>query len=85
MADARTIFQGLYAAFDATDAIDRFILAVTGGPRPSLHAVRPDLPPAIDQWVEKALAAAPADRFDSILAMWSTLEAILGRKGSRRS
>jgi serine/threonine-protein kinase len=71
--------------FDATDAIDRFIVAVTRGPRPSLHAVRPDLPPAIDQWLEKALAIAPADRFESVHAMWSTLEAILVRKNPRRA
>jgi serine/threonine-protein kinase len=46
----------------------------TSGPRPSLHALRPDLPAAVDAWVEQALAIAPAQRFPSPRA---TLDALL--------
>jgi serine/threonine protein kinase len=48
------------------------------GERPSLHALRPSLPAAIDGWVQKALAIAPGDRFQSARALWTSLESILG-------
>jgi serine/threonine-protein kinase len=46
----------------------------TSGPRPSLHALRPDLPRAVDAWVEQALAIAPRERFPTPR---STYEALL--------
>lgn len=49
----------------------------TTGERPSLRALRKSLPPSIDVWVQKALAVDPDDRFQSIQAMWSSLESIL--------
>jgi serine/threonine-protein kinase len=52
--------------------------AVTGGPRPSLHALRPDLPPTIDDWVAQALAIDPNDRFLRILGMWRAFRGVLG-------
>lgn len=55
------------------------ILSVTRGPRPSLHAVRPDLPAEIDRWVEKALASSREDRFQSVRSLWKTLGQVLGR------
>ena len=42
---------------------------VTGGARPSLHALRPDLPPEIDDWVMLALAADPDQRFQGVVAL----------------
>jgi serine/threonine protein kinase len=42
---------------------------VTGGARPSLHALRPDLPPEIDDWVRQALAIDPAERFQGVVAL----------------
>jgi serine/threonine protein kinase len=47
------------------------------GQRPSLRALRKSLPPAIDAWVLKALAISPEDRFQSVQAMWSSLETLL--------
>ena len=48
--------------------------AVMGGPRPSLRAQRPDLPPDVDAWVAQVLAIDPADRFARITAAWRALE-----------
>jgi serine/threonine-protein kinase len=48
------------------------------GARPSLHALRPSLPTAIDGWVERALAIFPADRFQSIAEACAGLEQLLG-------
>lgn len=51
---------------------------VTRGPRPSLHALRPDLPPRIDDWVAQALAVEPSERFLHIQACWNALRGSLG-------
>jgi eukaryotic-like serine/threonine-protein kinase len=55
------------------------LLASTRGPRPSLHAERPDLPPEVDAWVEAALAVSPDTRFQSVRALWSALDPLLAR------
>jgi serine/threonine-protein kinase len=44
---------------------------VMKAPRPSLHQLRPDLPPMVDHWVELALAANPEGRFNRAGAMWN--------------
>ncbi len=62
-ADARSIVQALAWA--------------TQGARPSLRALRPKLPAAIDPWVAKVLAIDPDARFQSIREMWGALEGIL--------
>lgn len=64
--------------FPATDIVD-IAKAVTRSPRPSLHALRPDLPRGVDGWVEQALAIDPDQRFTTVRAMWSELMAALGR------
>jgi eukaryotic-like serine/threonine-protein kinase len=50
---------------------------VTTGPRPSLHALRPDLLSDIDVWVQQALAIDPDNRFARVRAMWNALRHIL--------
>jgi eukaryotic-like serine/threonine-protein kinase len=57
----------------------QLLMAVTKNKRPSLHARRPDLPPEVDPWVARALAASPADRFASVSELWSALLTALGR------
>jgi serine/threonine-protein kinase len=54
------------------------LIAATTEPRPSLHALRPDLPPAIDEWVATALAIDPGCRFDSVRDLWTSLCRALG-------
>lgn len=49
----------------------QILMAVTRGKRPSLHALRPDLPPALDAWVERALAASKESRFPDVGALWT--------------
>ncbi|MCC6524795.1 MAG: serine/threonine protein kinase [Polyangiaceae bacterium] len=63
--------------FDPKQTIDKLILQVTRAPRPSLHALRPDLPARIDEWVKKALAVAPNDRFQSVQSLWQALQGVL--------
>lgn len=61
--------------FKAEKVVDLYQL-VMHAPRPSLHALRPDLPPEIDDWVERALAIDPNERFLSARALWSALGAV---------
>jgi len=51
---------------------------VTGGPRPSLAAARPELPPAVDEWARKALAAEPSERFPGPVATYKAFCEALG-------
>jgi serine/threonine-protein kinase len=46
---------------------------VTSAPRPSLRALRPDLSPAVDDWVTHALAIQREERFQRAAAMWNAL------------
>ncbi len=75
------IFRALAGAppFDArVMPLDQFLVAVLRGPRPSLHALRPDLPPAVDGWAQRALALARDDRFASVRELWSAFRTIVG-------
>ncbi|MFO0569787.1 MAG: serine/threonine-protein kinase [Polyangiaceae bacterium] len=66
----------------ATKSMLELCAWATRGERPSLRALRKSLPPAIDAWTLKALAIAPADRFQSVRAMWTALESILGEQAA---
>jgi serine/threonine-protein kinase len=66
--------------FDAKQPIDRLIMAVTRGARPKLSPLREDLPPAIDDWVEKALAIKRDQRFDSVRSMWNAFLEIAAKR-----
>ncbi|MBI4705002.1 MAG: serine/threonine protein kinase [Deltaproteobacteria bacterium] len=63
--------------FDPSPSIAQTILDVTTRPRPRLTPLRPDLPAKIDDWVRTALAVDPAERFQSMQALWFVLEGIL--------
>jgi serine/threonine-protein kinase len=59
--------------------------AAKTAPRPSLHAIRPDLAPSIDPWVQRALAIDRNERFDRVRSMWDTLLAALNARPPRRT
>ncbi|MEN9578074.1 MAG: hypothetical protein RJA70_1083 [Pseudomonadota bacterium] len=52
------------------------------GQRPSLWELRPDLPAAIDAWVNKSLAISPDARYQDIPTMWTALETVLAEPKS---
>lgn len=58
--------------FEGESLLD-LLQKVTAGPRPSLHAIRPDLPPSVDEWVAQALAADRELRFERVRGMWNAL------------
>lgn len=62
--------------FHGAELVD-VIREVARGPRPSLHAKRPDLPKIMDPWVARALAIHPQERFGSVRELWDELIAIL--------
>lgn len=61
-----------------TGTLIELMQASLGAKRPSLHAKRPELPAGVDEWVKKALAIAPDQRFQRVTEMWRALSEILG-------
>jgi eukaryotic-like serine/threonine-protein kinase len=64
--------------FPTTDWQEKIRL-VTTADRPSLHALRPDLPPGIDDWAHQALAIDPSLRFNTARGMFTALLLCLGK------
>ncbi len=62
--------------FEGTTLQDKFRLTTTA-PRPSLIALRPDLPADMDDWVAQVLSIDPDDRFFGIRGTWNALLASL--------
>jgi eukaryotic-like serine/threonine-protein kinase len=54
-------------------------------PRPSLAEARRELPPAVDDWVKKAFAPDPGDRFQDVRTMWDALRAVLPHEAEKAS
>jgi len=63
--------------FEGADLVEKLRL-VTSAQRPSLHALRPDLPKDVDDWVAQTLAIDPDKRFLRIRGMWNALRGLLG-------
>jgi eukaryotic-like serine/threonine-protein kinase len=63
--------------FNPNVTIDQLLLDVTRGERPSLHTLRRDLHPTVDDWVRRALAIDREQRFHSVDAMWRFLDIVL--------
>jgi eukaryotic-like serine/threonine-protein kinase len=59
------------------DGVIQIMRQCSSAPRPSLHALRPDLPPAVDDWVKAALAIERDERFSTVRASWRALSAVL--------
>jgi len=62
--------------WDGLDLIGK-MTAVTSGARPSALALRPELPAAVDTWLNRALAVEPGDRFQTGHDFYRALEAAL--------
>jgi len=59
------------------DGVIQIMRQCLSAPRPSLHALRPDLPEAVDDWVESALAIERDERFMTVRASWRALSGVL--------
>lgn len=71
--------------FETESLVDMRELAISA-PRPSLNQLRPDLPLAVDAWVERALAVDPERRYPTVREMWEALcEAVQEPKPSNWS
>lgn len=62
------------------DGVLQIMRQCSSAPRPSLHALRPDLPPAVDDWVKAALAIERDERFTTVRASWRALSSVLRTK-----
>lgn len=58
--------------------LTEILRAVTTAPRPSLRSFRPELPPAVDDWVGQVLAIEPVERFVRAGAMWAAFRGCIG-------
>jgi serine/threonine-protein kinase len=67
------------------DGVIQIMRQCGSAPRPSLHALRPDLPVAVDDWVQAALAIDRDERFQTVRASWRALSAVLGSDGDSRA
>jgi eukaryotic-like serine/threonine-protein kinase len=59
------------------DSVIQIMRQCSSAPRPSLHALRPDLPARIDDWVKAALAIERDERFTTVRASWRALSTVL--------
>ena len=68
------IFRSLSGVppFQAPNLVE-LLKIVSTGKRPSLHALRPELSPDVDFWVEQVLAIDPDERFMTASACWNAL------------
>jgi serine/threonine-protein kinase len=75
---AAIVFRSLAGRvpFEGTDLVEK-MFAVTTAPRPSLWALRPDLPREVDNWVQQALAIDPNYRFMRVKGMWNAFRHII--------
>ncbi len=65
------------------DAIGALVVAITQAPIPKPSTYNPRLTPAIDAWMEKALARDPAARFSNAREMGDAFEQALQNAGGR--
>lgn len=71
--------------FDPKQDMLELLVQVTSGARPSLFAVRPDLPPEIDGWVTRSLTIDPRYRYSSVREQWQDLWTLIGQAAMRDS
>jgi len=71
------LFRALGGQLPFTGSLVEILRDATSAPRPSLHALRPDLSPDVDAWVRQALAIDPDNRFRTVNGTWRALRACL--------
>jgi serine/threonine-protein kinase len=87
-ADQFALAAVVYAALSARppfegESLHEVMYATCFAPqRPRLAALRPDLPPALDDVLGRAFAIKPTDRFPDVRAFWRALEEV-ARSGAR--
>jgi eukaryotic-like serine/threonine-protein kinase len=67
------LFRVLGGKVPFSGRIHELLDVVRRAPRPSLRALRPDLPEDIDAWASAALAVDPDERFQKARALWHAL------------
>ncbi len=63
--------------------IHELLRNVTQGRHPSPHHLRPDMPPALDAVIERAMSVRPKDRFPSVHALGRALFPFASPEGQR--
>jgi hypothetical protein len=69
--------------FHDTEAPMAILMRQINDPIPSVSSVRPDVDPAVSDWVDRLLVKNPEDRTPSAATAWSELEGILHVLGAR--
>lgn len=68
------LFRALAGRLPFTgESLQEKFMAATTARRPSLHALRPDLPKRVDAWTETALAIERDQRYGSVRLLWTDL------------
>jgi eukaryotic-like serine/threonine-protein kinase len=75
---AAVVFRSLTGRPPFQGDLVSLLRQVTTAPRPKLTTLRPELPAALDDWAETALAVSPEHRFDSVLALWNAFQLASG-------
>jgi serine/threonine-protein kinase len=78
---AALMFRTLGGRPPFTGTLVQLLRTVSTAPRPSLRALRPELPEAIDDWAEYALAIERDARFQTVRALWNAFRSALGAAG----
>lgn len=65
------------------DSMTGLMQQIAESPHPPLRAIRPDLPPCVDAVIDRALAKAPADRFENGAQMAAALQDCRRQMGNR--
>jgi eukaryotic-like serine/threonine-protein kinase len=68
----------------AGESLYEKFLGSTTGKRPSLSALRPDLPRDADEWLAQALAIDRDERFSNVRALWNAFLSTFELKAPRR-
>jgi serine/threonine-protein kinase len=78
---AALMYRTLGGAPPFTGTLAQLLRIVSSAPRPSLRALRPELPENIDDWARCGLAIDRAERFQNVRALWNAFVVALGPAG----